>query len=156
MLTSYTLALFCHILGVLLFASGVVLAGAPFELARRRHEPAEIALLLGLARIGALLVASGAILVLGFGLWLVHLGRFGYDAGWVDASLALFAAALVLGGIGGQRPKRARLLATRLAAAHAPVDAELRSLLDDRLSQTVNYASALAVFVILGLMVFKP
>jgi uncharacterized membrane protein len=155
-LTSYTIALFCHILGVLLFVSGVVLAGAPFEIARRRNEPAEIALLLGFARIGALLVASGTILVLGFGLWLVHLGRFGYDAGWVDASLALFVAALVLGGLGGQRPKRARLLATRLAADHAPLDADLRRLLDDPLSRAVNYASALAVLAILGLMVFKP
>jgi uncharacterized membrane protein len=154
--TSYTVALFCHILGVLLFVSGIALAGAPFEVARRRNEPAEIALLLGLSRVGALLVAAGTILVLGFGLWLVHLGRFGYDAGWVDASLALFAAALVLGGIGGQRPKRARLLATRLAADHAPVDAELRRLLDDPLSRSVNYASALAVLAILGLMVFKP
>jgi uncharacterized membrane protein len=154
--TSYTVALFCHILGVLLFVSGIALAGAPFEVARRRNEPAEIALLLGLSRVGALLVAAGTILVLGFGLWLVHLGRFGYDAGWVDASLALFAAALVLGGIGGQRPKRARLLATRLAADHAPVDAELRRLLEDPLSRAVNYASALAVLAILGLMVFKP
>lgn len=156
MVTSYTVALFGHILGVLLFVSGIVLAGVPFEIARRRNDAAEIALLLGLTRIGALLVAAGTLIVLGFGLWLVHLGRFGYDAGWVDAALALFAAALVLGAIGGQRPKRARLLATRLAAEHAPVDPELRRLLDDPLSRAVNYASALAVIAILGLMVFKP
>jgi uncharacterized membrane protein len=156
MVTSHTIALFCHLLGVLLFVSGIVLAGASFELARRRDAPGEIALLLGVARIGALLVASGTILVLGFGLWLVHLSGFGYDAGWVDASLVLFAAALVLGGLGGRRPKRARLLATRLAADDAPSNIDLRRLLDDPLSRAVNYASALAVLVILGLMVFKP
>ncbi len=156
MVTSYTVALFGHLVGVLLFVSGIVLAGTPFELARRRDGPAEIALLLSLARIGALLVASGAVLVLAFGLWLVHLGGFGYDAGWVEASLALFAAAVVLGGAGGRRPRQARVLATRLASDHAPSDPELRRLLDDPLSRALNYASALAVLAILGLMVFKP
>jgi hypothetical protein len=48
-----------------------------FESARRRVSPAEIALLLGLARIGALLVVGGTLVVLAFGLWLVHLGDWG-------------------------------------------------------------------------------
>lgn len=39
MFTSYTIALFSHLLGVLLFVSGIVLAGAPFEIARRREDP---------------------------------------------------------------------------------------------------------------------
>jgi uncharacterized membrane protein len=154
--TSYTIALFCHVLGVLLFVSGIVLAGAPFEIARRRENPAEIATILGLARAGAALAGVGAILVLGFGLWLVHLGHFGYDAGWVQAALALFVVALALGGYGGQRPKRARLHATTLAAHNAPIDTELRRLLDDRLSRAANYGSTLTVLIILGLMIFKP
>jgi hypothetical protein len=32
------------------------------------------------------LVSVGALLLLGFGLWLVHLGHAGYGAGWVDAA----------------------------------------------------------------------
>jgi hypothetical protein len=68
MVSSYTVALFFHILGVLLFVSGIVLAGAAFELARRREEAGEIALVLGLARIGAALVGPGFLIVLGFGL----------------------------------------------------------------------------------------
>lgn len=154
-LTSYTIALFCHIVGVLLFVSGIVLAGCALEVARRRDDPAEIALILGLARIGAVLVAAGTIIVLGFGMWLVHLGRFSYE-GWVGGALVLFAVALVLGGIGGQQPKRGRQLATRLAADHAPPSAELNRLLNDPLTRLVNYASALAVVGILALMVFKP
>ncbi len=155
MVTSYTIALLGHIVGVLLFVSGIVLAGVPFEVARRRSDPAEISLILSLTRIGVLFVAAGTVMVLGFGLWLVHLGRFGYDAGWVQAALVLFVVALALGGIGGRRPKQARQRATRLAADDAPADDELRRLLDDPLSRVVNYASAIAVLVILCLMVFK-
>ena len=51
---------------------------------RRRHA-GEIALLLGAGRIGAALVGVGLLAVLGFGLWLVHLGHWGFGAGWVDA-----------------------------------------------------------------------
>jgi uncharacterized membrane protein len=154
--TRYELALFFHLVGALLFVAGILLAGVAFEAARRRQRPAEIALLLGLTRVGVALVGFGALLLLGFGLWLVHLGGFGYDAGWVDAAIALYLLALALGAIGGRRPKQARRLATRLAAEDRPVSAELRALLDDRLSLAANYASAAAVLAILVLMVFKP
>ena len=149
-------AMFFHLLGALLFVAGIVLAGTAFEAARRRDRPSEIALLLGLTRIGVLLVAVGGLLLPIFGLWLVHLGHFGYGSGWVDAAIGLYVIVLVLGGLGGQRPKQARQLATRLAAEQAPVNEELRALLDDRLSRAENYASLLVVLVILVLMVFKP
>jgi uncharacterized membrane protein len=149
-------ALFFHLLGALLFVAGIVLAGVAFEVARRRGQPAEIALLLGLTRIGVVLVAVGALLLLAFGLWLVHLGHFGFGAGWIDAAIALYALALGLGAVGGQRPKQARRLATELAAEGAAISVELRALLEDRLSLVANYASAVLVLAILALMVFKP
>jgi uncharacterized membrane protein len=149
-------AMFFHLLGALLFVAGIVLAGTAFEAARRRDRPSEIALLLGLTRIGVLLVAVGGLLLPIFGLWLVHLGHFGYGSGWVDAAIGLYVIVLVLGGLGGQRPKQARRLATRLAAEQAPVNEELRALLDERLSRAENHASLLVVLVILVLMVFKP
>ena len=154
--STYTVALFCHILGVLLLTSGIVLAAVAFEAARRRQDCAEIALILGLSRVGVLFVAAGAPLVLGFGLWLVHLGGFGFGAFWVSAALGLFVVALGLGAAGGQRPKQARLLATRLAAAAAPPSPQLRALLDDGTSRAANYLSALILLAILALMVFKP
>ena len=73
-----------------------------FESAGRREAAGEVAALLGLARIGALLVVAGTVLVVAFGLWLVHLGDWGYGAGWVDAAIALLVVALVLGAAGGQ------------------------------------------------------
>jgi Predicted integral membrane protein (DUF2269) len=101
------IALMFHLLGAFLLAAGTVLAGVAFEAARRRNEPQEIALLLGLTRIGVLLVAPGALLVLAFGLWLVDLGDWGYGSGWVVTALVLFALMAVAGAAGGRRPKRA-------------------------------------------------
>lgn len=150
-------ALFFHLLGAFLFVAGIVVAGAAFEAARRRERPADVALLLGLTRVGVLLVAVGGTLLPIFGLWLVHLGHFGYGSGWVSASIALYVVALALGGLGGQRPKRARLLATKLSAeGEAGVSGELRALLDDPLSRAANYGSLLLMVVIIALMVFKP
>lgn len=153
---SYDIALVLHLVGAFAFVSGVVLAGAGFEVARRRGRPADIALLLSLTRFGVLLVAIGTLLIAGFGLWLVHLGHWGYGSGWVDASIGMYVVALALGGLGGRRPKQARHLATDLAARGAPVSAELRALLDDRVSLAANYASLALILVIVGLMVFKP
>lgn len=148
--------LFFHLLGVLVFAAGIVVAGVAFESARRRDLPAEISLLLGLARVGAALVLFGGLLLLVCGLWLVELEDVGFVAAWIDAAIALFAVALILGALGGQRPKQARGLAARLARENRKVDAELRALLDDRLSLAANYGSAALVLAILALMVFKP
>ncbi len=148
-------ALLFHLLGAFLLVGGTVVAGIAFEAARRRETPSEIALLLGLTRIGVLLVALGTLLVLGFGLWLVHLGGFGYGAGWIKAALGLLLATVVVGAIGGQRPKRARQLAIRQTnTVHA--SPELRALLDDRAARALNYISVLLLFAILALMVFKP
>lgn len=94
-------------LGALLFVAGIVLVGVCFEVARRRERPAEVALLLGLTRIRVVLVGVGAVLLLGFGPWLMHLGGFGCGAGWVDAAIALYVVALALGAIGGHRSKQA-------------------------------------------------
>jgi len=149
-------ALFFHVLGAFSFVAGTIVAAVAFETARRRTAPSEMALLLGLSRIGILMVAVGTLVVLAFGLWLVHLGAWGYGAGWIDAALGLLVATLVVGTIGGQRPKRARKLAVRLAAEGAPATPELRALLDDRATLIANYASALMVLAIVALMVFKP
>lgn len=81
---------------------------------------------------------------------------FPASSGWVVSATALYLVVLLLGGLGGRRPKEARLLATRLAREDAPVDDELRALLDDPVSRAENYGSLLLVLVIVGLMVFKP
>ncbi len=153
--TRYELLLVAHILGALLFFGGVLVAGAAFEAASRRERPSEVALLLGLARVGAVIVLAGAVLVLGAGLWLAsHIDQFGEP--WLRASLALFVLALLLGALGGRRPKRARRLATELARTGAPSSSELQKLLHDPLSRAANYASGALVIAIVVLMVVQP
>jgi uncharacterized membrane protein len=149
-------ALLFHLIGAFLLVSGTVVAGVSFEAARRRIAPGEIALLLGLARTGVALVGAGAVLVLAFGLWLVHLGHWSYRAPWIVAALVLFAATIALGAVGGQAPKRARQLASRAAAAGVERPPELRAVLDDRRARAANYATAALLLAILVLMVFRP
>jgi uncharacterized membrane protein len=155
-LSLHNFLLFCHLLGALLFVAGIVLAGVLFEVARRSERPAEIAVLLAVARIGVVLVALGGLMVPLFGLWLVHLDGFDYGACWISGALTLYVVAMLLGGYGGQQPKRARLLASELAGRGEGVSTELRALLDDRLSRAANYLSALLILVVLVLMVYKP
>jgi uncharacterized membrane protein len=152
----YDLALCLHLLGAFSLVSGTVVAGVGFEMARRRTSCAEIALLLGLARIGAVLVVTGTLFAAGFGLWLVDLGHWGYGTPWVDAAIGLLTLVVVIGSIGGQRPKQARKLATSLATEGFSPSAELRSLLDDRIAIALNYLAAVALLAIIVLMVVKP
>jgi hypothetical protein len=112
-------------------------------------------LLLGLTRIGVLLVALGTLLALPFGLWLVSLEHVGYDAAWIDAALGLLLVAVAAGAAGGRRPKQARLLAEELARGERD-DERLGQLLDDPLSRGLNYLSALLVLAIVVLMVVQP
>ena len=152
----YNVALFLHLIGAVLLISGIVVAGVAFEAARRRNSPRDIALLLGLTRAGVALVAVGSILVGAFGLMLVPMGRWGYGAPWVDSSIALYILALLLGGLGGQKPKQARLMASRVANEADTADVDLRALLDDRAALIENYAALVLMLVIIGLMCFKP
>jgi uncharacterized membrane protein len=141
-------ALFFHLIGAFLFVSGTVVAGVAYEVARRRTNPAQIAALLQVARIGAVLVGPAGLLTVAFGLWLVDIEHIGYGAGWVDAAIVLFVAATALGGFAGQKPKRARELAER--------GQDPRVLLDDSLTRALNYIAAVLVVAIIVLMVFKP
>lgn len=137
--------------------SGIVVAGIGFEAARGKHRPAEIALLLGVARMAVPLVAIGSVLLFICGLWLVGLEKdVGIGTGWVSAAILVLVAAMALGGYGGQSPKAARHLATQLADRGEDVSVELRALLDQRSPRMANYASALLIVVALALMVFKP
>ena len=154
-MTGYEIGLLLHIFGALVFFGGAIVAGVVFEAARRRSRPSEIALLLGVTRTGALILMGGALVVLVAGLWLAgEVDQWGQT--WLLASLVLFVAALLLGAVGGRRPKEARRLAARLAEGPDEQTPELRRLLDDPLSRVANYASSALVIAILVLMVWQP
>ena len=101
-------------------------------------------------------MAAATISVLAFGLWLVDLQGRRLADGWISWAIGLLMVAMVAGIVGGQRPKRARLLAERLSQTSGSETLELRRLLDDRSSAVLNYLASACILVILFLMVFKP
>jgi uncharacterized membrane protein len=151
-------ALLFHFVGVLLLFAGMAVAAVAHSSARRQSRASVIAAVLGLARVGVVFVAVGALLILGTGLWLIEASNDFYSLGdgWIAGALGLLVLAFILGAIGGQRPKQARKLAGRLATEGDEPTEELRALLDDPLSFAFNYASALAVLAALVIMVWKP
>lgn len=157
-MTARDWALLLHLVGVVLLFSGMTVAAVAQEAARRRERPGEIAALLALTRVGVAGVAAGALVLVASGLWLIEASRGVYSMGdgWIAGALGLLVLAFVLGAAGGQRPKRARLLATRLEREGGAVAEELHSLLDDALSRAFNYGAALAVIAALVIMVWKP
>jgi uncharacterized membrane protein len=145
-----------HIVGAFLFVSGAVAVGCLHTAATRRERPSEIAFLLGLTRTAVACVALGAVLALAFGASLVHRSGFSFGDAWVSASLALWIASVVLGGIGGRSARHARYLAERLATDGDRPSDELHRALTSRAAQALNYGSFLTALAILALMVWKP
>jgi uncharacterized membrane protein len=139
-----------------LFVSGAVAAGIAQITALRRERPSELALLFRVARTGALLASLAAVATLAFGLALVAQEDLDFGAGWISASLALWLASMILGGLGGRTARRTRELAERLAAEGDRPSDELRGLVAHRPSLLLSYASTAAVVAILVLMVWKP
>jgi uncharacterized membrane protein len=154
--STFQIALLLHLLGAILYAAGIIVAGLAFFSARRRSRPSEIAAVLSIARSGVLVAGAGSAIVLGFGLWLVQLGGFGYGDAWISAALVLFVAAGLVGGLAGQAPKKARRLAGELALAEDAPSPELDRLLGDRPSLALNLLAALMTLAILVLMVWRP
>jgi uncharacterized membrane protein len=151
-------ALAVHLLGVVFLFSGMSVAGVAHAAARRQERPSLIAVLLGMSRAGVLFVVAGSALVLVGGFWLIEESNDFYSLsdGWIAAGLVLLAAAFVLGGIGGQQPKRARLLAEELARTGDSPTPELRKMLDAPLALALNYAAAGAIFAAFILMIWRP
>jgi len=148
--------LFLHLISAFLLLGGATTAGILQVSALRRDRPSEIALLLHVTRVAVALLGVGALGTLGFGLALVHRERIGYGTSWIVASIALWVAAMALGGIGGRTARHARYLAERLAADGDRPSEELRSLVSHRPSLVLSYASTLAVVAIVVLMVWRP
>jgi hypothetical protein len=151
----YEWALFLHLAGAIAFFAGMTVAAVAEASARRRERPSEVAAVLGTARWGVLLVAAGLVLAVAAGFWLLAETAYGFD-GWVQAALALVGVALVAGGIGGRGPKRARLLAARLAAERDEPSPELDAALRARAPAALNLIAAAAAVSVLVLMVWKP
>jgi uncharacterized membrane protein len=148
--------LLAHLASAFVFVSGAVVAGVLQLAAMRRERPSEIALLLGLTRVGVVLVTIGALATLGFGVALAHELDLDLGATWLQGAFVLWVASMALGGVGGRRARHARELAERLAVERDEPSAELRAAVSDRLSLGLSLLSFAAVLAILVLMVWRP
>ena len=155
-MAAYHWLLFFHLLGAFSLFGGAAVAGTLQLAALRRERPSEILALLRLTRVGVVLVVVGALLTLGFGIGLAsHLG-YGLSPAWVQASLGLWLASIVLGAIGGRTARHARYLAERLAAERDEASDELRALVAHRPSLWLSWVSGGLVVAIVVLMVWRP
>lgn len=157
-MSTYDWLLFLHVTGAFLLIGGTVVAGLLTIAALRRERPSEIAALLGLIRISLPFIYAGVALTLVFGLWLVHEAGQGYSytSAWVIAAIVLWVIASALGGAGGRRQEEVRRLALQLSAENDTASAELRARLVDPVGLALSFASGLAVFAVLALMIWKP
>jgi uncharacterized membrane protein len=156
--SGHDLALLVHLMGVVFLFSGMSIAGVLHTAARRQERPSQVALLLGLTRVGVRFVAAGGVFVLVGGFWLIGEsdGFYSLGDGWILTGLVLLLGAFVLGWLGGQQPKRVRMLAEQLARDGDSPSVELRELLGDPRASVLNYAAAGAIFLAFVLMIWKP
>jgi uncharacterized membrane protein len=154
--SKYEWLLFLHVTGAFLFLGAAVVAVVLNVAALRRNRPSEIALLLRLIAQTTVGFVVGLLLLLVFGLWLVHEAGYGYGDGWIVAALVLFVLSNVFGAVGGERAKPARELAERLAAEGDKPSAELTARVRDPIVLFLDYGAALLAFAVLVLMIWKP
>lgn len=147
--------LFFHLLGAVSFFAGAAVAGTLQLAAIRRERPSEILALLRLTRVGVVLVGTGALLTLGFGIALAKHEGIGFSPAWIQAALGLWAASMALGGYGGRVARHARYLAERLSAEGDAPSPELSSLVAARVPLLASYTSGLFLLAILALMVWR-
>jgi uncharacterized membrane protein len=154
--SKYEWLLFLHVSGAFIFLGAAVATLALNSALLRREKPSEIALLL---RLVALIVPGfvvGLVLLLVFGLWLVHTAGYAFGDGWIIASLILFVLSNALGILGGERAKPALKLAERLATEGDQPSAELKAQVRDPIALSLDYGAALFGFAVLVLMIWKP
>jgi uncharacterized membrane protein len=145
-----------HVTAAFLFVGGSFAAGILNALAVNAERPSETASLLRLVRLALPVIFVGVGGTLVFGVWLWHERGYPVGTAWLWISLALWAAANALGGIGGRHQEHARKLAERLAAEGDASTDELKTILADRKGNAVSWAAGLATLAILALMIGKP
>ena len=148
--------LFLHLVGVLLFVGGGIVATVLRLAAIRRDRPSEIALFLGVVRPVVPLVAGGLLLTLVAGFWLAD--KLGFDLGgtWLTLTFVLIGWMVVVGAVAGRQDRHTRELAERLAADGDRPSEDLGRRLRDPLNLALNASMLAATIAVVALMVWKP
>ena len=154
-MSGYQIGILFHLIGVILVFAGAAVAGVVATAAPRRQKPSEIAVILGLARPGAILLGIGGVVLLIAGFYLS--GKIdGFGQRWLEVSILLFVIALVAGALGGRRSSGVRAYAEGLAERGEGDETTLRAMLSDRTTWLLQWASVVLSVVVLVLMVWQP
>jgi uncharacterized membrane protein len=145
-----------HVTGAFFLLGGVMFATILSILGQRAQRPSELAAFMGLARFAVVFILAGEVMLLVFGLWLVHEFHFSFGSFWIWVSLVLFVVAGVAGKKGGDREGGTRALALELAAKDNVTTDELRAKVNDRVTLALSGGAGILALVILALMVWKP
>jgi uncharacterized membrane protein len=145
-----------HVTGAFLLLGGIVMSSVLGVLALRAERPSDVATYLGLNRFALPFLLAGEVMVLVFGLWLVHRIGFAFWRTWIVASLVLLVAAGIAGKKGGDREEAARALALELAGRGDAPSAELSARMRDPVTLALSWGAGLAAVAILALMIWKP
>ena len=145
-----------HVTGAFFLLGGVMFATILSILGQRAQRPSELAAFMGLARFAVVFILVGEVMVLVFGLWLVHEFHFSFGSFWIWASLVLLAVGGFAGKKGGDREGGTRLLALELAAKDDIKTPELQARLNDRVTLALSGGAGVLALVVLALMIWKP
>ena len=145
-----------HVTGAFFLLGGVIFATILSILGQRAQRPSELAAFMGLARFAVVFILVGEVMVLVFGLWLVHEFHFSFGSFWIWASLVLLAVGGFAGKKGGDREGGTRSLALELAAKDDVKTPELQARLNDRVTLALSGGAGVLALVVLALMIWKP
>lgn len=154
-MSGYQIGVLFHLIGVILFFAGVAIATVVVSAAKSREKPSEVALILSIARYGAIFLGAGGVILLLAGFYLS--GKIeGFGQRWLEISILLFIVSLVLGYLGGRRARSTREYAVGLADRGEGDAQTLRTMLENRATAWLYWLSALLAVVVLVLMIWQP
>jgi len=145
-----------HVTGAFFLLGGVIFATILSVLGHRAERPSELAAFMGLARFAVAFILVGEVMVLVFGLWLVHEFHFSFGSFWIWGSLVLLVVGGFAGKKGGDREGGTRSIALELAAKDDVKTPELQARLNDRITHALSGGAGILALVVLALMVWKP
>jgi uncharacterized membrane protein len=159
-MSKYDWLLFLHLLGAGMLVAGALAYHVIGFAIGRRDRPSEIATLVRLGRPLNVAIPLGAVMALGFGIWLAYTGReipqYKITDEWIIASILLWVIGMALGSQGGRIYAEGGKLAERLAAHGDAPSPELRAIMQSPRAAVMTWASTAALLTILVLMVWKP
>jgi hypothetical protein len=152
-------ALFGHLLGVLLLASGVVITLSGVVRAQRATNVAGLRAALAGGPVAGRLIPPGIVLILVCGLYMWS--RHGDDhsiawtAPWLITAVVVFVVMSVLGPA-VEEGRSKRIAAAAQAAPEGPITGELDRLRHDRVLHHVSFFGSAQIVALLFLMSVQP